>query len=229
MKALSTFLTLLLCSFGVIFAQGMSGEIKGTITDAYNGNPIEMAVVKIQAGVNTLGGFTDEKGQFSISGVPVGKYMLDISAVGYLKLNIEDVRVSDGSITFVDRALELREGKMFEYVFEKWKDDLLGKGTPGTMKRIDAEQIAQDATLRDVGTIIGTSVPKVYMKDDGDPLNFSGSRQGATLYMIDGVKVIGDPQIPNRGIGEIVVITGGLPAKYGDTTSGVVLINTKSF
>jgi hypothetical protein len=47
--------------------------------------------------------------------------------------------------------------------------------------------------------------------------------------MIDGVKVIGEPQLPNQGIAEMVVITGGLPAQFGDTTSGVVLITTKSF
>ena len=28
---------------------------------------------------------------------------------------------------------------------------------------------------------------------------------------------------------DVVVITGGLPAQFGDTTSGVVLITTKSF
>jgi hypothetical protein len=67
------------------------------------------------------------------------------------------------------------------------------------------------------------------MKDSGDDLNFSGSRSGSTLYMIDGVKVIGEPQLPNQGIAEMVVITGGLPAQFGDTTSGVVLITTKSY
>jgi hypothetical protein len=49
------------------------------------------------------------------------------------------------------------------------------------------------------------------------------------LYIIDGVKVTGDPQVPQRGLEEIVVITGGIPAQYGDTTSGVVIITTKSF
>jgi hypothetical protein len=210
-------------------AQGNNGTIRGKITDELSQSGIEMAVVKLQAGTQTLGAFTDEKGEFVISGVPVGKHTLEISALGYVIRKVEGVSVSNGSITFIDRELMLKEGAVVEIIYDWYKEDLLGKGTPGTMKRISAIEISQTATLRDVGTIIASSVAKVGSRDDGDPLTFSGSRTGSTLYLIDGVKVIGDPQIPNRGIGEIVVITGGLPAQYGDTTSGVVLISTKSF
>ncbi len=210
-------------------AQGNSGTVRGTIADEHNNEVIEMAVIKLQAGTQTLGAFTDAKGEYVISGIPVGEYTIEISALGYVMLKVGNVKISNGSITFIDRKLPLKESGGYEFIFEKWKEDLLGKGTPGTMKRIDALEISQNAGLRGVGNIIGTSVPKVYMQDDGDALTFSGSRTGSTLYMIDGVKVIGDPQVPNRGIGEIVVITGGLPAQYGDTTSGVVLISTKTF
>jgi len=210
-------------------AQGNSGTVRGTITDEYTNQGIEMAVVKLQAGTQTLGAFTDAKGEYVISAIPVGEYALEISALGFVTLKVSNVKISNGSITFIDKKLPLKEGAIVEIIFERWKEDLLGKGTPGTMTRIGALEISQNAGLRDISNIIGTSVPKVYMRDDGDALTFSGSRTGSTLYMIDGVKVIGDPQVPNRGIAEIVVITGGLPAQYGDTTSGVVLISTKSF
>jgi len=210
-------------------AQGNSGTVRGTITDEYTNQGIEMAVVKLQAGTQTLGAFTDAKGEYVISAIPVGEYALEISALGFVTLKVSNVKISNGSITFIDKKLPLKEGAVVEIIFERWKEDLLGKGTPGTMTRIGALEISQNAGLRDISNIIGTSVPKVYMRDDGDALTFSGSRTGSTLYMIDGVKVIGDPQVPNRGIAEIVVITGGLPAQYGDTTSGVVLISTKSF
>jgi outer membrane receptor protein involved in Fe transport len=36
-------------------------------------------------------------------------------------------------------------------------------------------------------------------------------------------------RIPSSAIGSISVYTGGLPAKYGDTTGGVVVIETKSY
>lgn len=219
---------LALCGTG-LFAQGNSGTLQGKITDDATGKGIEMAVVKLQAGTQTFGGYTDVNGDYAIKGIPVGKYEVEISFVGYQGLKLSDVLIKNSSITFLNKALALKDGKGYEFIFEKWKDDLLGAGTPGTMKRLGPEDISFSANSRGVGDIIATSVPKVYMKDSGGDLNFSGSRSGSTLYMIDGVKVIGEPQLPNQGIAEMVVITGGLPAQFGDTTSGVVLITTKSF
>jgi hypothetical protein len=212
-----------------LFAQGSTGSLQGTISDELNGKGIEMAIIKLQAGTQTLGGYTDDRGDFSIKGIPVGTYTVEISFVGYQAIKIDDVLIKNSSITFMNRSLSVKAGKEFEFVFEKWKDDLLGPGTPGTMTRLGPQEISGSANPRSVGDIIAANVPKVYMKDSGGDLNFSGSRSGSTLYMIDGVKVIGEPQLPNQGIGEMIVITGGLPAQFGDTTSGVVLITTKSF
>ncbi|MFM2316499.1 MAG: hypothetical protein RLZZ155_831, partial [Bacteroidota bacterium] len=45
-----------------------------------------------------------------------------------------------------------------------------------------------------------------------------------------GVKIYGSPlNIPSSGIGNITVYTGGVPAKYGDSTGGYVIIDTKSY
>jgi hypothetical protein len=219
---------LALCGTG-LFAQGNNGTLQGKVTDDATGKGIEMAVVKLQAGTQTFGGYTDANGDYAIKGIPVGKYEVEISFVGYQGLKLSDVLIKNSSITFLNKALGVKEGTVFEFIHEKWKEDLLGAGTPGTMKRLGPEDISFSANPRDVGDIIAASVPKVYMKDSGGDLNFSGSRSGSTLYMIDGVKVIGEPQLPNQGIAEMIVITGGLPAQFGDTTSGVVLITTKSF
>lgn len=219
---------LAVCGTG-LFAQGNAGSLQGKITDDISGAGIEMAVVKLQAGTQTFGGYTDVNGDYAIKGIPVGKYDVEISFVGYQGIKLAGVLITNSSITFLNKSLGIKEGKGYEFIYETWKIDLLGAGTPGTMKRLGPDEISYSATLRGVGDIIGSNVPKVYMKDSGGDLNFSGSRSGSTLYMIDGVKVIGEPQLPNQGIAEMVVITGGLPAQFGDTTSGVVLITTKSY
>jgi hypothetical protein len=35
--------------------------------------------------------------------------------------------------------------------------------------------------------------------------------------------------IPSSGISSLSVYTGGMPAKYGDTTGGVIVIQTKNY
>ena len=63
----------------------------------------------------------------------------------------------------------------------------------------------------------------------GDPrtgLSVRGSRTGATAYYVDGVKTFGNPSLPAFSINEIQVITGGIPAEYGDLIGGVISIQT---
>ena len=54
-----------------------------------------------------------------------------------------------------------------------------------------------------------------------------GSRENATSYYVDGIKVRGAIGVPTSGIEQITVVTGGLPAQYGDATGGIISVTTK--
>tara|TARA_B100000809_G_C14995704_1_gene479639 strand:+ start:327 stop:989 length:663 start_codon:yes stop_codon:yes gene_type:complete len=56
-----------------------------------------------------------------------------------------------------------------------------------------------------------------------------GSRFGDVLYLLDSVKMLQKPTIPNASINQVTYYLGGVPAKYGDTTGGVVIIRTQSY
>jgi hypothetical protein len=213
---------------GILQAQN-GGSLMGVISDSTNGEPIPIAVIKVSGGTVNTGAIADMQGAYSIKGIPAGEYKVEISHLSYQKVTINKVVISNGSITFLDRLMSNTSLKPIEIVYDQEREDLLGKGTPPTMTRITAEEILQNANPRGIVGSIVTSVPKVVQTNERAGLNFSGSRVDATQYFIDGVKVIGDPQIPQSGIEEMVVITGGVPAQYGDTTSGVVLITTKQF
>ena len=47
--------------------------------------------------------------------------------------------------------------------------------------------------------------------------------------MVDGVRVIGSLYVPINAIYELNIITGGIPANYGDVTGGIVEITTKGY
>lgn len=220
----------LFCLLGVAaMGQGNTGTLRGKIICEETGDPVSLAAVVAESGARQYGVIADMDGNFLIGGIQSGTYSVKISMVGYVALQVEDVKISSDKITILDRKLGLRMSNGPEIVWDQYKEDLLGAGGCSTMKRLDAELITSTAGSRDLGSLMAATVPRVYMQNEGSALHFSGSREGASLYLIDGVKVIGDPQIPQRGIEEVVVITGGVPAQYGDTTSGVVIINTKSF
>jgi hypothetical protein len=49
------------------------------------------------------------------------------------------------------------------------------------------------------------------------------------IFMLDGVKGNEMMNVPSCAIGRMMVYTGGIPAKYGDTLGGVVVMETKSY
>ena len=78
--------------------------------------------------------------------------------------------------------------------------------------------------------MIVKSFPGVTKSRDGESLIFRGSREGSMAYYVDGVKVTGKLSgVPTFGIRSISVYTGALPARYGDVTGGVVVIDTKTY
>ncbi|MBP9796565.1 MAG: TonB-dependent receptor plug domain-containing protein, partial [Chitinophagales bacterium] len=73
------------------------------------------------------------------------------------------------------------------------------------------------------------NAPKVYENESTGGLSIAGARETSTLYVVDGIRIMGSTYIPLNAIAEINVFTGGIPANYGDFTGGVVEITTKGY
>jgi hypothetical protein len=68
-----------------------------------------------------------------------------------------------------------------------------------------------------------------FQTNQNNDMIIRGSRFGDVLYLVDGVKTQNKPILPNCSINEIQYYLGGVPAKYGDTARGVVIIYTRSY
>jgi hypothetical protein len=49
------------------------------------------------------------------------------------------------------------------------------------------------------------------------------------IYIVDGVKCSDVFNVPSVAISKMMVFTGGLPAKYGDTMGGAIVVETKGY
>ena len=114
------------------------------------------------------------------------------------------------------------------------KDDI-NQGIPKTYFDIDNETKASGFTMAsDIQTCsllktLATSMSSEIKVDDDGQLMFRGARKGDMIYMVDGIKANDVVNIPSSAIGNMMVYTGALPAKYGDTLGGVVVVETKSY
>lgn len=217
---------LLVCSF-TAFAQNNTGAIKVTLKDKGNNEAIPFAnVVAYQGGVQVGVATTDMDGVAIIKPLPPGKYDVKGVYVGYQAQEFKGVVVGEGKTAYVDIALSNGEGvKLDEVEVVTYQVPLVDPDTK-TGQTVTREDYQNMAT-KDINSVAATTAG-VYQADEGSGINVRGGRGEATTYFIDGIKVVGGLSgLPQQSIDQINVITGGLPAMYGDATSGVISVSTR--
>lgn len=205
-------------------AQTGQGSLMGVVTDESSGETIPFAAVVVKQGQTQIAGTaTDIDGKYTIKPLAPGKYDLYVQVVGYTTKVITGVVVNSNKIAFQDvgmsGGIDLEEIEVVEYEVPLIDKD--GGASGGTITKEDIDKMP----LRDA-TSIATTVAGVTSDVNGD-VNIRGARSDNTYYYIDGVKVVGSTNLPKQSIQEVSVITGGVPANYGDVTGGVINITTK--
>jgi outer membrane receptor protein involved in Fe transport len=98
------------------------------------------------------------------------------------------------------------------------------------MVSVDAKELLKNASFN-AGDIKGAlaSLKSDVIEDANGEVHVRGSRGDATAYFVDGVRTINSTTIPNLSIENLTFFSGGVPAMYGDLTSGAVIVTTKSY
>lgn len=219
---------LLTMSYG--FSQTGLGTIRGTVTDGDSGEPIEFAKVKIKLNGSTKGGAnTDAEGKFQINSVSPGSYDVEVvSSEGHQPILVEGVIVSSDQITFLD-DLKMKIPQEIQEITEvqviAYKVPLIDKDGGASGATITREDISR-LPVRSAAGVAGT-VGGVNTSEGSGAISVRGSRSDGTYFYIDGIKVRGSSSLPKSAIEEVKVITGGLPANYGDATGGIISVTTR--
>lgn len=224
MKKLLTLFSLLA---GFFAAYAQNGEISGKVIDENGeGVPVANVVLVDNKGVATgRGGTTDFDGNYSIKPLTPGKYNLQVSYVGYGTQIQQGIVVNADKSTFIDIKMKPSSKELAEVEIVTFKNPLIDPGKTSSQNVVTAEEIANMPT-RNVTDIAATTAG-AFQADQGKGINIKGGRDAGTQYYIDGVKVTGVPTMPASAIEQLQVITGGIPAKYGDVTGGIVNITSK--
>ncbi|MDB4534545.1 carboxypeptidase regulatory-like domain-containing protein [Vicingaceae bacterium] len=204
------------------------GTIKGKILDKDNNEPLPFAsVVLKKGGGQVAGATTDFDGKFTFPALTPGKYDIEATYVGYQPIKVAGIIVNGGKITFV-KDIKASSGaeNLEEFVVVEYEVPLISKDQTSSGGTVTAEDIKK-MPGRSAAAIAAT-VGGVYSQDDGsNDLSVRGARSASTDLYIDGIKVRGSQNLPKSAIEQVSVITGGVPAQYGDVTGGVVNITTK--
>lgn len=207
------------------FAQTTNGDIIGTFRDSEDKEGLFGAQVVTKRGEAVYRAVTNEEGRFTISAVPAGRYKVFFiyeEDTTYAKIEVDVAPDGTGDVGVV-----LHTGTTLEEVIVEAPILKLTRGVAPEIK-LGKKDIQHMPGKFSAADMISTMTSDVRKTDDGN-LVFRGARKGDFGTYIDGVKVRELENLPSAGIGYVMVYSGAIPAKYGDTTGGIVVMETLSY
>jgi hypothetical protein len=228
MKKLTTLLIATFVISSSFFAQ--LGEIKGIIKDKKTGKPIWNASVYVEFAGSMIGDAADFDGKYTIKPLSPGTYTVITEIQGYAPVKTRDVLVTSDNIAFVNVDLRATAEELPEFIIVTHIVPLLNKAEPGT-QHVPMKEFKKNVNAR-INPLLAISDMTTGMTigPNGKDVMIRGSRPSSTQFITDGVKSItGEIGIPGQAIGSVKVYTSGVPARYGDVSGGVIVVETKSY
>jgi Carboxypeptidase regulatory-like domain/TonB-dependent Receptor Plug Domain len=235
-----TFRKLALFAFGLILFFGStstwaqsSGSIEGVVKDS-SGGVLSNATVEVS---NQVSGFhrvttTGSAGDFRVTNVPFNPYRVAVIAKGFSNY-IQDVDVRSAVPTTLDISLKLGTTSENITVEATGADLLETESTPHTdVDREIFDKLPLESASSSLSSLVTLASPGVVADSNG---LFHGLGDHAeNSFSVDGQPItdqqskVFSNQIPVDSIQSMEVISGAPPAEYGDKTSLVVKVTTRS-
>ena len=256
MRAATNLIILLTLTFALAPAKAqdvrltLRGHVRGD-----NGQPIELASVVLN---NSLGSITAADGSFAISNLPQGNYQWRVSCVGYegasgtirvvngsehLNVRLKELSLGLQQVTVTAKQSQMGSisqigQEAIRHLQPKSVGDLL-QLVPGNLTENPNLNDLSQANIREIGTnnsnAMGTQVVV-----DGTPLSNDANMEllSFTRSGVSSGSSISEHTTAGRGVDlrtiaasnvESLEVIRGIPGvEYGNLTSGVVIVNTKS-
>ena len=208
-----------------------TGEIRGVVKDQ-DAEAIPYAVVRVlQGNMLIAGARADMDGNYSVKPLTPGMYEILVSGDGYIAQPIHKIKVVPNEATYVDAVLKVNTLETVTVVAAPIIYNPAGVDkSMFSVQHLDYKELNQSAgyTPGDVKASLSTITSNVIDMGDGQ-VHFRGGRGDANAYFVDGVRTLGEIRVPGLAIDQLTVFSGGVPAMYGDVTSGVVIVTVKSY
>lgn len=234
------YVTTLLLFFLLQNLVAQSGRIAGKIIDYETGEPLIGCNVIIEG--TSIGAAADIDGNYVIQSVPVGRYNLIFSSIGYSKTKIENVEIINDKVSVINVSLRIESIKTDEVIVQAKAENfyeaaLLNKrkSSNSISDGISAEQIkkAPDATSADaLKRVTGISIlDNKYIFVRGTSDRYSGALLNNTsLASTENEKrSFAFDLLPSNLIDNTIIDKSFTSDKPGNYSGGIVNINTIDF
>ncbi len=211
---------------GMQLFAGVTGKVAGKVVDYETGEAIPD--VNIQLVDTYFGASTNSEGEYFILNIPPGEYDISASHVSYGTVTKQGIIVFADLTTTIDFQLNASY-EMREEVVVKADKKVLRHDVTASTRLTTGDEIYN----MPVGNFVGALTNVAGAVGGGANIHIRGGRRGEVAYLIDGMEVK-DPlynlrmlDIGNPAVAEMIAMTGGFDAEYGNAQSAVVNVVTK--
>ncbi len=209
-------------------------RVRGTVADKESKATLPGVTVIISDLAHTLGGVTDENGQFVIDSVPVGKHTITVSYMGYESRILNDILVTSAKEVILTVEMEERVVKLDEATVT-YKREHINEMALVSTRTFDVQETERYAGSRSDPARMASNFAGAQGGDDSrNDIVVRGNSPQGILWRMEGVDIPNPNHfnIPGTTGGPVGMLNskmlansdffmGAFPAEYGDAVAGV--------
>lgn len=232
------FLSILFFSCISIAAYSQTGKpLRGMIIDNASGEPLSYVTIVILNSDTPQGTTTQEDGTFSLENLPVGRYDIKASFVGYEPAIAKEIIVSSGKEAFITLSLKENLTELGEVVVTPKidKQQPLNSIATTSARMLSVEESSRYAGGFDDPARLVTSFAGVAGNVSSNGIAIRGNSPQFLQWKLEGVEIPNPTHFSDiTGVGGGILsalssqvlnnsdfFTGAFPAEYGNALSGV--------
>lgn len=226
-------------SMPYVQAQTITQTVRGKVVDRETLQPLVGASVSLKD--TELGSSTDAQGNFLIYNVPIGRYIVEASYVGYQTRTIPEVLVQSGKETVLKISLSPVAYNLSEVVVTESRSPSVETIEPVSSRGFTVEETRRyAATFFDPARLAASFPGVVGVNDQANHISVRGNSPNSMLWRLEGIDIVNPNHLSNAGtfsdrraasggsqsvfstqvLDNSQFLSGAFPATYGNTVGG---------
>ena len=226
--------------FLIVFSSGLRGQytqtIRGKIVDSESNYPLIGVNVVVVDSNPMIGAVSDDNGNYRLKNVPIGRYSIGFSYLGYKDLISNDIIVTTGKEAILNVKMTETVTKLKEVVIiGKKSGDALNDMAILSAREFSVYETEKYAGSRGEPARMARSYAGVLASDDSrNDIVIRGNTPTGVLWKLEGINIPNPNHfaIPGTGGGPVTILnnkflsnsdffTGAFPAEYANGIAGV--------
>lgn len=218
-----------------LLAQQLTQTIRGTVIDEDSNVPLTYAAVGLQN--TTIGTITDSLGNFTLNEVPIGRYDIFVSYIGYAPALLREIQVTSAKEVFLNITMKESSTSLDEIVIKP----KVNKEQPlNTMATVSAKMLSVEEAKRYAGGFddparLVSAFAGVSSNVSNNAIVVRGNSPQSLQWKLEGVEIPNPnhfADVAAFGGGGLTALStqllansdffsGAMPAEYSNALSGV--------